>query len=255
MPATEEQLQATGLKDRFLETYRLAYAKDPPLVDPKGLKNLAKQLGVVPSTVKLHLARVNRRLEDTGSLEPSEATPPILEESNPEKFADAVVALAAPGAKVARVAREVGIAPCTADKIGKKLDGELQSLGRELVDIRLEDITKRFGTLARDAVDAITPEKLLKANAQQLSIIAGVAIDKWQLLRGQPTSRMEIEDRRQMNELLGVIVKEASRRGIEIDVTPEGSVSAGKSSFRNAHNKRLQEKITSGDPVEALAPA
>jgi hypothetical protein len=52
-----------------------------------------------------------------------------------------------------------------------------------------------------------------------------------------------------------MIVKEAERRGVEIDVTPEGGVTPKKSPFRNAAHQRDVKKIASGDPAETLVPA
>jgi len=252
---SEEQLQATGLSERILQTYRLA---GDTFISKERSAEIAEEIGKTPTTVKTHLSRVRVKLADPKSM--VQPTVPgagdhSFETKNPAKFADAVVAMSAPGATAAQVARDVGIGAETAARIGRQLDGELRPLGRKLEDVRLEDLTKRFGTLARDAVDAITQTKLDAASAQQLAIIAGVATDKFQLLRGQPTQRMDITDRREMNEILKLIVDEAKRRNIEIDVTPEGATSATKSPYRSAAHKREVQRIESGDPVETLVPA
>lgn len=249
----EEDLQATGLPERTLATYRAAGSFTLPL---SKRKKLAKKLGVVETTVKRHLSQVRQRLDNPSVVQPTvpgEAT--LLEVADPERYAEALSKLADPLQSVAAVAREMGMGPMTAAKIAKDLDGEMQPLGRAIEDIRLEDLKNRFGTLSRDAMDAITPEKLSKANAQQLAIIAGIGVQNWQLLRGQPTSRMEIGDRRQMNELVTLIMTEAKRRGVEIDVTPDGDVQTKKSPYRNAAHQRDVKQIASGDPAETLVPA
>lgn len=253
---SEDQLQATGLRERVLDTYRAVGSLDPPLIDRE---QVAKRLGVAPSTVIRHLSLVRRKLTDAGSLEPptvkGEAL--LLEVEDPPRHAAALSKLSepAPFRNVERVAKELGLNPATAQRLVRELDSELQPLKREITEIRLEDLTKRFGTLARDAIDAITPEKLLKANAQQLAVISGIATEKWQLLLGQPTQRMEISDRRKLNELVTIILNEAKRRNIEIDVTPDGQVTAKKSPYRSARHQRATKQIASGDPAETLAPA
>ncbi len=251
--ATEAQLLATGLPERIINTYRLMYDKKPP----RTRSAVAKKIGVQPGTVKLHLARIGRALEDPAFTElPTKGTSgQDFMNQNPDKFGEAIVALSAPGATAAQVARKLGISPSAALKIGKELDAQLMPLNRVVSEVRLEDVTMRFGTLTRDAIDAITPEKLEKANARDLAVIAGIGSQNWQLLRGQPTSRVEVGDKRQMNELVQMMLKEAKRRGVEIDVTPEGAVTAGKSKYRNAHHRRDVLKIESGDPAETLAPA
>jgi len=249
---SEEQLQATGLPENVLETYRLAKTLDLP--KPKRDK-LAKKLKVASSTVKRHLAQIRLKVSDPKALDPpTPGARRTLERAEPEKFADAVVSLSQPGAKISRVAKEVGIEPNTAKRIAARLDGDLQLLKREVEDVAIEDITKRFGTLTRDALDHITTDKLKAATAQQLAVIAGIAGDKFQLFRGAPTSRTEINDRREMNELVKLVIQEAKRRDIEIDITPEGGVVAQPSPYRSIREKRMRKQINSGDPPEARTP-
>jgi hypothetical protein len=59
-----------------------------------------------------------------------------------------------------------------------------------------------------------------------------------------------------MNEVLKMMVTEAKRRGLEIDVTPEGVTSVEKKKdFHSVAHKRLAAKAETRDPVETLAPA
>ena len=249
---SEEALDATGLPERPLATYRLAGAFSLPSAKRR---KIAKKLKLVEATVARHLSQVRKRLDKPDSLvSPTPSTTTALEYTNPQKHGDTLLALTRPGRGIEAVAKEMGIDPKVARRMAKELDGELLPLSRAIEDVRIEDLTKRFGTLSRDAIDAITPDKLLRSNAQQLAVIAGIAVDKFQLLRGQPTQRMEIGDRRQMNEVLKLLVDEAKRRGIEIDVTPEGSTTAKKSPYRDMRKqKELKEIAAGGDP--ALVPA
>jgi transposase len=251
---SEEALDATGLPEKTLATYRLAGALSLPIAKRR---KIAKKLGVKESTVKRHLSQVRKNLDEPGSLVQPTTTSNaanLLEQRDPKKHGEALVALTRPGRSIEGVAKSLGVSPGVATRIAKDLDGELLPLKRAIEDVRIEDLTKRFGTLSRDAIDAITPDKLLRSSAPQLAVIAGIAVDKFQLLRGQPTQRMEIGDRRQMNEVLALIVKEAKRRGVEIDVTPEGATSAKKSPYRSmAHQKEVKEISAGGDP--SLVPA
>ncbi len=249
--AIEADLQATGLPKRTLNTYRVMYAQDPPLSQ----KAVAKKVGLAPATVRLHVSRVEMKLEDPSLFSPSKVNHPELDETNPDQFADIVVGLSAPAASVARVARDLGISADAVTKIARKLEGELQPLKREVVEIRVEELTKQFGTLARDAIDAITPEKLDAASASQLAIVSGIASEKYLLLRGQPTQRVEVGHRHEMDEVVKMLLQEAIRRGVTIDVTPEGGVTASKSKYRNAHHRRDMIQLESGDPAALQEPA
>jgi len=234
-----------------LNTYRVAGKTTLTLEERKGV---AEKLGRSVQTVKSHLARVRRKIESPESLRRPDTGPIHYSKNQPDKYAKAVVELSGPKRNVAATARKVGISPKTAKKIADELDRDLIPLQRELEDVRLEDLKKRFGTLTRDALDAITPEKLTEAKARDLAIISAVGVDKWQLLRGQPTQRMEISDRREMNELMKLLVEESKRRGVEIDVTPDGGVTAKKSPYFSAAHQRGQKQIATGDPDGTLTP-
>ena len=261
LQVSEESLQATGLPEQHLETYRLFRKMKSPKDSYKKRLALAKRLGVNPKTVKLRIDRVEKKLRDPDSMkrvgQGTSTNPPSVDNySDPKKYAKAITKLSNDQKKsIVSAAREVGVSPQVASRIVKELEGELQPLTRAIEEVRLEELTKGFGTLARDAISAITHEKLEKANAQQLAVVAGVSIDKWQLLRGQPTQRTEIHDRRKMDELIGLVIEEAKRRNVEIDITPDGSINATPSPYRNAPDQRFRKQIESGDPKETLAPA
>lgn len=252
----EEQLQATGLNPIFLDTYRLVRLEEPDLP----FEEAAKRLKCAATTVARRVSIVERKLKNKDfehCVTPAEAGPGNAKSTlntEPEKFAEMIAGLSKPSANAAQVAREMGLSPNVAYKLAKTLESDLQPLGREVKQIRLDALRDRFGTLAQDAIDAITPEKLESANARDLAVIAGIAGDKWQLLRGQPTQRMEISDRRQMDEMLQEILREAKRRHIEIDVTPTGEVLARRSPYRNAKDRDSVEAVKSRDPVATLSP-
>ena len=104
-----------------------------------------------------------------------------------DERAACLAALVANGGDVRKTARQVGVpettlrqwkhrdrAPVSAEKSAQKK--------AELADI--------FEAIARDALAAVTPEKIALANVQQLLVSAGVATDKMRLLRNQPTENV-----------------------------------------------------------------
>lgn len=66
---------------------------------------------------------------------------------------------------------------------------------------------------------SFTDEQILKVAPKDRAIMMGILIDKRQLLRGQPTSIMTVEDRRGMAELAQAMMAELERR--TINVTPK----------------------------------
>jgi predicted transcriptional regulator len=243
---SEEQLEATGLAKRYTTTFVLAHAHDPPLL----IEDVAERLGIKPKTVERHLALVLKKLEDPDSMREIDTERFDPASTHPEETAVAINRLSDPQRNVAKVARELGLSPEMAKNIAESLDRDLLPLKRVIEEVRVEDLTKRFGTLARDAVDAITPEKLAASAARDLAVVAGIATTNYQLLRGLPTSRMEISDRREMNEVMTLIMEEVSRRGFEIDVTPEGVTTVKKTHGTREdrrHQKRLERQAETID--------
>ena len=76
---------------------------------------------------------------------------------------------------------------------------------------------------ARDrALDYLDDVTLASAPAKDLANIVAVLTDRIQLLSGQPTQIMRVEDRRTLNELGEALFNELNRRGIKtIDVPSE----------------------------------
>ena len=60
---------------------------------------------------------------------------------------------------------------------------------------------------------------LASANVGQIAVAIGTLFDKRQVLRGEPTQIMSMQDRRTMSELAKALQEEMERR--QIDVTPE----------------------------------
>jgi transposase-like protein len=252
--ATEEDLQFLGLAPQYLETYRLAHFHTPPLKRAE----IARRQGVKPITIKRHLALVDRKLAEPEALKSpgTRQGPAHRSVTDPDTYAKAIAQLSDPQRNIAGIARSLGLAPDAAAKIAYELDTHFQPLKRELEDVRVEELTKAFGTLTRDALAAITDDKLRASSARDLGVLAGIGSQNFQLLRGQPTSRMEISDRRNMNEVLKLMYAEAKRRGFEIDVTPDGTTSVvGERNIHPEPHEKLVAKVKTKDPEGTLAPA
>ncbi len=63
------------------------------------------------------------------------------------------------------------------------------------------------------------PDRLEKATAPQLMLAFAIATDKRQILKGEPTQILSIDDRKSMRELMPAMLMEAQRRGLTIDMT------------------------------------
>lgn len=82
---------------------------------------------------------------------------------------------------------------------------------RELIDALQDKIAL--------ALDRMTPAAFADMNAKDIAITLGILIEKVQLLDGRPTQIFTFEERRHVNELLPIALREAQRRGHTIDLT------------------------------------
>lgn len=63
---------------------------------------------------------------------------------------------------------------------------------------------------------------LSTSSAKDLALTVGILVEKMQLLKGLPTEIIDVNDRRKLNELIPLVLKDAKRRGLIIDVDSEG---------------------------------
>jgi hypothetical protein len=54
-----------------------------------------------------------------------------------------------------------------------------------------------------------------------LAIITGILTEKEQLLLGKPTQILSHQERKNLNELIPVLIQEARRRGIDFGISAE----------------------------------
>ncbi len=104
------------------------------------------------------------------------------------------------------------------DRIIKEQDEELDSKLTKLVDKAVDEVNDRL-----DEGDWVYNPKLDKlvrkpVNAKDLAILTAITIDKRQLMRGQPTSRVE---KVSQDEQLKTLALEFKKMALAKDITPE----------------------------------
>ena len=98
------------------------------------------------------------------------------------------------GEPVRSIARDLGLSPsgATATILGQRRDaGTPERVSRVLLAAKAEELSQRWLGKGHLALDHITEDKLGKASAAALATVAGIATDKYLILSGQPTSRVE----------------------------------------------------------------
>ncbi len=140
-----------------------------------------------------------------------------IENKEPEKAATAIDVLTDPFSTLKEAVEASGIAPRTIDALKRRL--KTDPLYLTLRDVKTSELLVLVKDRALRALKYLDDAVLSEAGAKDLAIISGILIEKAQLLSGEPTQRLTIDDRRELNELIPVLVEEAQRRGQVIDLT------------------------------------
>jgi transposase-like protein len=109
-----------------------------------------------------------------------------------EEKAAALATLDANGGNIAETQRQIGIPYRTlANWAAEERNGTMHEDVANLGNIKKIDLAQRLEEIARELADAM-PDKIERANLQQVATSMAIAIDKMQLLRGAPTSITDI---------------------------------------------------------------
>ena len=105
----------------------------------------------------------------------------------------------------------------TVKKLHERMMANYQPITRELKDIRTEELVAKIENRLDLALDYLTGAKMDRSTAKDLAIVIGVLAEKRQLLSGEATSIISVEDSRQLNEILPAVLAEAKRRGLDLN--------------------------------------
>lgn len=118
------------------------------------------------------------------------------------------------------LARDCGLPKSTMAGLIKRLKTRHLPVVEELKKVTTKEFRELIDDRLRLALDYLDPYVMAAASAKDIAIIVGIMVEKRQLLAGEPTAILSVEDRRSLNELAAVIHKEIKRREMVIDVTP-----------------------------------
>ena len=140
-----------------------------------------------------------------------------IEESQPEKAAIAIDVGTDPFATIKAAAKAAGLSVPVTRALLKRFKVQHKPLADEIRRYKTEDLIGVLEDRLALTLQYLDDYTLSTASASTLSITSGILIDKIQLLKGLPTARVSHEDSRNMNELIGELIKEGKRRGLELD--------------------------------------
>lgn len=115
------------------------------------------------------------------------------------------------------LAVECGLSKSVAQRLAQRIRSRHGAVVEAVKQRSTRDFVEKLEEKAWAALEMIDDFTLSCSSAKDLAIIVGIMLEKRQLLSGQPTAILSFEERRNMDELMPLLVKEAQRRGMIVD--------------------------------------
>lgn len=142
------------------------------------------------------------------------------EEKHPEKTAIALDAMGDPLANFDKIAEACGLPKSTTQILSTRLRRRWVPVDNRIKQIRHKELLSLIEDRMGKALEYMDDVAFSTASLRDLALAFGILHDKRQLLLGQPTQILTVQERKDLNDLLPEIVQEAQRRGITIDSSP-----------------------------------
>ena len=143
-----------------------------------------------------------------------------LERRRPEIAAELIESAASPWNDIRIAAKRCGLDEKTAHALVKRLSTRYQPVIGKLREGKTKDLLALLNDRAQMALEFMDMKKMAASSAKDLAIIISVLLEKRQLLSGEPTQILSAQTRKNLDDLIPAMVKEATRRGMVIDLTP-----------------------------------
>jgi len=102
----------------------------------------------------------------------------------------------------------------------KRLRAQYGEVTEELKNIHSGMLAEELTKKAWMALSYLDDFSMSQMSAKDAAIVVGILLEKRQLLRGEPTQIISVEERAGLDELSKAILKETERRGLTIDMEP-----------------------------------
>lgn len=145
-----------------------------------------------------------------------------VEATNPGKAAALIDKATDPGdeRRVMQLAEACGLPKPTAEGLVKRLRTRYMPVAKGLKSLKTKELQALLDDRLWRTLHYLDDVVLAQATAKELAIAAGILVDKRQLLRGEPTEILSVDDRRQLHELAAAIYQELEKRRMTVDTTP-----------------------------------
>lgn len=154
------------------------------------------------------------------SSEPKDFVPVTEDELPGESLETLLMADGDPFATLKAAGKAAGLKDNQIQGLIRRIRAQYGEVTEELKNIHSGMIADELTKKAWMALSYIDDFSLAQQDAKGLAIIAGILLEKRQLLRGEPTQIISTEERAGLDELAKALMHESDRRGLIIDMEP-----------------------------------
>ena len=165
--------------------------------------------------MKLHKKQLQKMIIDAGIGQPGDAA--AVEEYNPDGFAAVTAASAGPFKSIEQISKETDMPERVVKAILTRLKNKYPNTNHLVRVLGTSELLQSLDEKIAMTLEHIDPFVLAKASYRELTQGLTHLIQNKQLLSGEPTQIISLEDRRKIKEIMPQLFKEAGRRGITID--------------------------------------
>ena len=216
----------TELTEREVEVLRLK--------DEEGLTwaKIGELLGTkrnsVYSSYRAAKLKLDRAANPEAYLKPPKADDQVpkankqtVEYQKPDETAELLDTAMEAFVHIEAAAKACGFPPSTARRLMKRMAARYKPLRDAIQPVKDQELILLLQDRALRCLQYADDFAMAGASLKDLLIGAGIAIDKAQLLKGEPTAITKFQDIRKLDEVGKLLQAEMERRGLIVDVTPE----------------------------------
>ena len=188
------------------------------LRDELGLSwaDIAERLGTSKGSVNSSYRNAQRKLKQEHPKPRANA----VEMGKPKETALALDLATDPFTTIKAAAKACGFPESTLNALLRRMRTRYKPLDDAVRRVKDEEMIVLLEDRARRSLEYMDDYAMAGATLKDLAISAGVMIDKSRLLKDKPTQIFSLEDRRKITEILPIMLQEAERRGMIVDVDP-----------------------------------
>lgn len=165
--------------------------------------------------------RHEETLRATGSLENRHTGYKNLEELDPEKAAVAMDALTDPLlTDVTAAAKQCGLSTRAMGVLRERLEKRYLPVSNKIKAFKTSELLGKIDEKIAMSLEYMDEVQFATAGLKDNAIAFSILVEKRQLLRGEPTQIFSVEERKNLNDLIPDLLREAKRRGYTYDVNP-----------------------------------